>query len=74
MTPKEKAEELHLKMCKAIATELTFEGFYTNTIHAKNCALIVVDEIIEHSTYVSTGIKPSIYNYWQEVKHEIENL
>lgn len=76
MTPKEKAEELYV-------------GFWhlTNDSRlAKQCALIAVDEIIksqpsypmarnlgiEINGLVDNAIFP--FNYWQEVKQEIEKL
>lgn len=57
MTPKEKAEELFEKF-----TEV--DGYDFNI---KQCALIVVDEIL------TTCVESMIY-YWQEVKQEIEKL
>lgn len=68
MTPKEKAKDLFDKMCLAIATEKTNDGYFTNIIHAKQCALICVDEYIDYYFYTSTVL------YWQEVKQEIEKL
>jgi hypothetical protein len=41
---------------------------------AKQCALIAVDEILKSHYKVLIGVKPSIYNYYQEVKQEIEKL
>jgi len=67
MTPKEKANELFDKFCLAIKTEGDEFGYWTNTIHAKQCALIAVDELIEHCNYVNKW-------YWEKVKQEIENL
>lgn len=62
MTPKEKAKELFNKMDMII---------YTNHDNwkeqCKQCALIAVDEILEHCYQV---MKP----FWQEVKQEIEKL
>ena len=57
MTPKEKAGELYNKMYDYSLFEE----------EAKRCALIAVDEMIEHCNYANKW-------YWQEVKHEIENL
>jgi hypothetical protein len=84
MTPAEKAKELHFNMCKAIATELRYDGFFTNTIHAKNCALIAIDEIINEiykssslDTYYLNNDKINeveAINYYNEVKQEIEKL
>lgn len=41
---------------------------------AKVCALIAVDKIIESHYKVLSGVKPSFYDYWIEVKLEIEKL
>ena len=61
--PKEKAMELMLDYYKLIPM---------NTVSfAKQCALIAVDEVIDSHYYILSGIKPSIYNYWQEVKQYI---
>lgn len=63
MTPKEKAKELVEKYAN------------TNGVYgaSKRCALIAVDEIINSkhawNKYTSVFVK-----YWQQVKHEINNL
>ncbi len=41
---------------------------------AKQCALIAVDEILKSHYKLFTGVKPSIYKYYEEVKSEIEKL
>ena len=63
MTPKEKAEELIRNFYSVGATE------------CKQCALIAVDEILEiiNETMILVDIE-SDYDYWQEVKQEIEKL
>ena len=76
MTPKEKAEELVEDMHDAPET-----GYNE---HAKVCALIAVDELIEsfNSIYDASirniekysGAKYGMKDYWQEVKQEIEAL
>lgn len=73
MTPKEKAKELFDKFCLAIQTEGNEFGYWTNTIQAKNCALIAVEELIKEKNKWENG---SFYtsNYWDYVKKEIENL
>ena len=60
MKPKEKAEELvdKMKLC------LFSDGYYD----AKQCALIAVDEILNVG-FMDTN---DLYDYWQEVKQEIE--
>jgi hypothetical protein len=59
MKPEDKARELML---------IYYSLIPMNTISfAKKCALIAVDEILEHCYQV---MKP----FWQEVKQEIEKL
>ena len=66
MTPKDKAEELFEKMYTCYQGRL---DAYT----AKQCALIAVDEVIEalHEHHWQNRL---IIDYWEEVKHEINNL
>lgn len=65
MTPKEKAEELIEKF--------TMDNTRDGERNGIKCALIAVDEILESHNKLYTGIKPSIYKYWEEVKQEIKN-
>lgn len=73
MTPKEKAQELvHKFKC--------YTGRYynskRNTITSKQCALIAVDEITRY-TYMGKAKSKNddnSFEYWQEVKQEIEKL
>jgi hypothetical protein len=64
MTPKEKAKELYT----------TYIDYTYGDFNCKQCALIVVDEILN----VLIGIYDYDYEvlnpYWQEVKQEIEKL
>ena len=64
MTPKEKAKELILKHLRVN------HGF--NVHIARQCALIAVNEVIEalHEHHCQNRL---IINYWEEVKHELEN-
>jgi hypothetical protein len=80
MTPKEKATELWNKYVEA---KIVTEGKYSNyrgltTEHAKVCALIVVDEIIQGYEFDSLEINHKriidSINFWDEVKKEIEKL
>jgi hypothetical protein len=70
MTPKERAKQIHLSMCYAIKTEETEGGFYSNTIHAKNAALVVVDTVLN----LCWGNNQVGVKHWQEVKNEIEKI
>lgn len=64
MNSKDKAEELVLKYLR-LQEEGSSNWFHK--ILAKQCALIAVDEILQHCYEV---MKP----FWQEVKQEIELL
>lgn len=68
MTPKEKAEELFYNFDLQL---IEFEGDIKYA--AKQCALIVVDEIREVLPMYQGGLSDK-YVYWQEVKQEIEKL
>jgi hypothetical protein len=63
--PKEKAKELVDKFWYSLS--ITLE-------QAKKSALIAVDEILESHYTVLNGVKPSAYDYWQQVKQEIKAL
>lgn len=62
MTPKEKAKELYNKFC---TRKFHFDD-------AQEIALIAVDEIMEVINIISST--DSQYNYWKQVKQEIEKL
>jgi hypothetical protein len=73
MTPEEKAKEL----VEIFWTEVEDNDYISRKMsykQAKQCALIAVDEILKSHYKVLIGVKPSIYNYYQEVKQEIEKL
>jgi len=67
LTPEEKAKEL-------VGTFDESMEFYTPKRFSKQCAIIAVDEILKSHYKLLTGVKSSIYNYYQEVKQEIEKL
>ena len=66
MTPKEKAEQLVVKFLKHSRAEKDITPIQS----AKLCALIAVDEILK----AVISIADKKYDYWQEVKQEIEKL
>ena len=43
-------------------------------VQAKQCAMICCGEIIASQGVPHTEVEVKIYNYWQEVKREIEKL
>jgi hypothetical protein len=71
MTPaKEKAKELVYKY------NFLKEIFIPSIHEQKQCALIAVDEIMQHAenSYYNEDIINGAKLYWQEVKQEIEML
>jgi len=73
MEAKQKAIILHDKM---FVNSKSIGGAFTDWELAKQCALIVVDEIINANPYsnpLNTNVE-STMQYWQEVKKEIEKL
>jgi|11_taG_2_1085331.scaffolds.fasta_scaffold66941_2 transcription initiation factor IIE alpha subunit len=66
MTPKEKAEELVSKM----QSNLFSDGHYD----AKQCAAVVVDEMLSLGELVEDDLSDKFYIYWKEVRKEINNL
>jgi hypothetical protein len=72
MTPKQKAKELVDKFLQYTPVEFEYE-------YAKQSALIAVDEILKSLSQVKWIDEESIdftsfFDYWQEVKQEINNL
>ena len=79
MTPKEKATELWNKYVEA---KIVTEGKYSNyrgltTEHAKVCALIAVDEILEGLGYNKLSDSPyttlEARQYYVQVRQELKN-
>ena len=71
MTPKEKADELVKKMYKVMSDSVSDITLY----FSKQCALIAVNEIMKMPNIgYNHNQDESQYDYWQEVKQEIEKL
>lgn len=72
-TPKEKAVELINKFTIRTKFLDEFKGWieHIDISHAKQFALVAVDEILEIK---SVDVDFSLSHYWLDVKHEIENL
>ena len=70
MTPKEKAEDLLEKMLGDNNHYLN-KNIEIDKLIAKKCALICVDEIIKVLSLDNVDSTEKIWNYWQEVKQEI---
>lgn len=65
MTPKEKAQEIYRKYWVYFTTEKSVNSIFK---HAKQCALIAVDEILPINS------NPKAIEFYQQVKQEIEAL
>lgn len=72
MTPKEKAEELFFKFYTYQSMRINLYG--TSEQRAKECALIAVDEMLIHTMNCDYGCAGYPYNFWEQVKNEIERL
>ena len=70
MTPKEKAKELVDKYIELTLYHDKKYGISVDLENSKQCALIAADEVINSMTVATSVHLP----YWQQVKHEIENL
>jgi hypothetical protein len=70
MTPKEKADRLCMDMLLQI--ECNCQPSICKMV-AKQCALIAVDEILNHHSQEQGLYRIDTY-YWKEVKQEIEKL
>lgn len=75
MTAKDKAKELFDKFCHAIRTEECDDGYFTNVIHAKRCALIAVEQVQFFDSRLFFASEGSLFDqYLDDVKKEIEKL
>ena len=83
MTPKEKAEKLfNMFIIIDDLSDSTGNSLYFNA-HAKQCALIAVDELIKYHDDLMDVVRYELpsnivavipYKYWDDVKQEIEKL
>ena len=88
LTAKEKAKELVEKFIHAAGSTCDHDVYCglpecqwygrlvccVDIMKAKQCALIAVEEILKSHYKLFTGVKPSIYKYYEDVKSEIEKL
>lgn len=76
MTPKNKAKELITKFRKHAMYWDCYNDEPLDTNHAKLCALICVDELINVTLVDDIPRKrtPRDKQYWQQVKQELEKL
>lgn len=72
MTPKEKAKELVNKYFHVIPAQ--FNEWKIEYISAKKCAIIAINEIIDTLYEYHYDSASGAYEYWTEVKEELEKL
>ena len=74
MSAKDKAIELMDKYQYAVRFDESETQYFANMHSVKECALIAVDEILKQCwDYRDIDLQAS-YDYWQDVKHEIQLL
>ena len=71
MTPKEKAREIFDKYWLFFVEDTDAMGIHKLT---KKCALIAVDEILEMDLPILEEDADGFYDYWEQVKHEINSF
>ncbi len=70
-----KAKQLFDKYCYAIRENEDDDGYFTNIIKAKRCALLAVEEVRFFHDSLFYATEGSIFDkYLNEVKQEIEKL
>jgi hypothetical protein len=76
LTPKEKAKELKDKFSVHLRFFDQYSGWvdYTDSSHAKQFALVAVDEILNILNFSLDFKMNKSIKYWLDVKDEIENL
>ena len=75
MSAKEKAKELFEKFSEhTMEWDKLSEYVYDSKFHAKQCALIAVDEMLDfrNGLYINEG--SLAHKYLLDIKHEIEKL
>ena len=72
MTPIEKANELYSKYDDLLNKDFGNPIVFDNQI--KQCALIAVDEILEMDLPILEEDADEFYDYWEQVKKEINKL
>jgi hypothetical protein len=74
MSAKDKAKELMDKYQYAVRFDESETQYFANMHSVKECALIAVDEILKQCwDYRDIDLQAS-YDYWKEVKQEIQLL
>jgi hypothetical protein len=71
MEARKKAKEIYKKYKSICDNLLNNSG---NKELAKQYSLIAVNQVIESHYKLLSGVNPSVYNFWEEVKQEIKKL
>ena len=75
MKPKDKAKELFDKYCHALRTEEDDDGYFSNVVHAKRCAIISIEQVRFFDSRLFFASEGSLFDkYLDNVKREIEKL
>ena len=74
MTPQEKAQELINKFKYHTRAFNETNGWVDYLHNSKQCALIAVDEILEMDLPICEEEADQFYDYWNQIKYEIEKL
>lgn len=73
MNAKEKAKEMmHYYLKELLSAKYNINGFIINEL-AKQCAMIAVDEILNHHSQEQGLYRIDTY-YWQQVKSELQSF
>jgi hypothetical protein len=72
MTPREKADELYSKYDDLLNKDFGNPIVFDNQL--KQCTLIAVDEILEMDLPILEEDADEFYDYWEQVKKEINKL
>jgi len=83
MTPQQKAGQLfdkYFNPLRKLTTDINYQTYLLKEQlckdHAKDCALIAIDEILEATKRYdyTLGPNPSYNQYWLKVKYQLEQL
>lgn len=77
MTPKEKAESILRSYSLALKCDETKDGYFYNINHAKQCALICINELRDKNEdlkFISLADYVDGFEYLNELEIEINNL
>ena len=74
MTPQQKANDLMSEYEKITRPLFKLNEYHIEKEYNKQCALKTVDEIINSVVVTNLTVAENQFNYWEEVKEEINKL